>query len=95
MATVFEFELGDTVRDRLTRFEGVVTARTEWQYGCTVYNVQPPELDKDGAPQKAVAFDEGRLKLVARAQPEVKQQAQEQAARSPGGPGRDAPEPTR
>lgn len=91
----FAFELGDTVRDRLTVFEGVVIARTEWRYGCTVYTVASRQLNRDGEPPKGVPFDEGRLELVARVSDKDRQHAQEQAARSPGGPAHDAPEPIR
>ena len=45
----FLYELGATVRDRMTSFEGTVSARTEWFYGCLTYVVQPRDV-KDGKP---------------------------------------------
>ncbi len=37
-------ELGQKVKDSLTGFEGVVTAKAEYLDGCVRYLVQPTEL---------------------------------------------------
>jgi hypothetical protein len=56
--------LGSKVRDPITGFEGVVTARTEWLYGCVRVAVQTPEL-KDGKPVEEQWFDETRVDVIA------------------------------
>lgn len=38
----FKFELGDTARDLITGFQGVITGRAQYLTGCTQYLVQPP-----------------------------------------------------
>jgi len=63
MYELFEFNLGDKVKDTVTPFKGVVIARTEYLNGCIRYQVQPTDL-KDGAPQEATSFDEEQLRLV-------------------------------
>lgn len=64
MATEFLFGLGDTVKDRVTGFTGVVMARVQYITGCNQYHVQPPKL-KAGALQDGHYFDEMRLDWVA------------------------------
>jgi len=59
----FRFKLGDQVTDPITRFRGVVTARTEWLNRCIRYAVQPREM-KDGRPIEDQWFDEGQLTLI-------------------------------
>lgn len=75
--------LGDTVRDTITGFEGVVIADTTWLNGCRRLMLQPPTLH-DGKPIEAVSFDVEQLVLV---------KAKDAPAAKPhGGP---HPEPTR
>lgn len=57
-------QLGDRVRDRLTGFEGIVIAVTEWLYNCRRITVQPTDLDKDGAVAKTESFDEDQLEVI-------------------------------
>ncbi len=52
--------LGQKVTDNITGFSGIVTARTEFLYGCVRVCVEPEEL-KDGKPIEAQWFDEQRL----------------------------------
>ena len=66
----FRFELGSKVRDRVTGFEGIVTGRYEFLYGCRRYGVQSREL-KDGKPIDSVGFDEDALEVVVAAEPHV------------------------
>jgi len=54
-------QLGDTVRDRITGFEGVVTGRVEYITGCNQLLVSPRV--KDGAKQDACWFDEQRCEV--------------------------------
>lgn len=59
------FRLGDTARCRITGYEGVVIARTEWINNCVRYTVQAQKLTAEGKPVEAVGFDEYDLDLVA------------------------------
>ena len=56
-------ELGQKVRDRITGFEGVAVAKTEWLNGCWRISIQSKEL-KDGAPIDPQVFDIEQLELV-------------------------------
>lgn len=58
-----KIKLGDVVKDVITDFEGVVTARCSYITGCTHYGVTPIEL-KDGRPQDFVWLDEQRVVFV-------------------------------
>ena len=51
------------VKDKITGFEGVVTARCEYFTGCVLYEVIPLAL-KDGIPQKEQWLDAQRLEVV-------------------------------
>lgn len=61
--------LGDTAKDTITGFQGVVTARTSWIDACDHLSLLPTTLDKDGQPQKSYSFDSTRLELVSKLQP--------------------------
>jgi hypothetical protein len=74
--------LGEKVKDSLTGFEGVATARTEYLYGCVRICVESLELDKDGDP-KEVWFDEQRLVELAKMAKMAKSVAK---IGGPGGP---------
>jgi len=63
-------KLGSKVRDSLTGFEGIATARHEYLYGCIRITVTPQEL-KDGKPVEESWFDEQRLELVKKMAPVV------------------------
>lgn len=52
--------LGDKCKDKVTGFEGVAVARTEWLYNCTRITVQPP-VGKDGKHPDNATFDEPSL----------------------------------
>jgi len=60
----FKYLAGSHVKDKITGFEGVITCRCHWMFGCIRYDVTPMELDKDGQPQKSNGFDEDQLVLV-------------------------------
>lgn len=53
-------ELGQTVKDVITGYEGVVVSRHEYLYGCVRYVVQAALL-KDGVPVADHTIDEQRL----------------------------------
>lgn len=56
----FKFSLGEKVKDTVTGFSGIVTARTEWLNGCKRYGVQSQKL-KDNKPLDQQWFDEEQL----------------------------------
>lgn len=64
-----EISLGDTARDTITGFQGVVTARTSWLDANDHLSLLPTTLDKDGQPQKQHGFDATRCELVSKLQP--------------------------
>lgn len=57
--------LGDTARDTITGFEGVVVCVSQWLHGCQRLTLQPREL-KDGKPVEACTFDEPQLEKITR-----------------------------
>lgn len=62
-------ELGSKVRDIVTGFTGVTTARTEYITGCVQYSVVPKGQNSDGTLKESYWFDEIRLKVLAK--PEI------------------------
>lgn len=62
-ADPFKFERGETVRDKVTGFKGVIVSRGDHISGCNTYGVLPTQL-KDGAPQESKWFDEPRLETL-------------------------------
>jgi hypothetical protein len=90
---MFKFTNGDLVRDNVTKFEGVVTMRTEFANGCIRYGVQSTKLDDKGLPTDSVPFDEAQLVLVKsrhvlpeKTAVEVERERQNQPAVRTGGP---------
>lgn len=77
-------QLGNHVRDSLTGFSGVATARTEWLYGCARICIEPREL-RDGKPIEAQWFDEQRVEVLSDDEPQV---SEDNSATS-GGPQKD------
>lgn len=55
--------LGNEVRDKVTGFTGICTARTDYLFCATTYAVVP-RLKPDGNLPDAQWFEEGRLELV-------------------------------
>jgi hypothetical protein len=82
---MFTFPLGARVRDTITGYEGIITARTEFINGCKRYAVQSENLDKDGKIVEPCWLDEEQL--VAKGKPLALTQ------RPTGGPRPDAPPP--
>ena len=58
-------KLGQIVRDRISGFEGIVIARTEWLYGCTGIGVRSKTLKEDGTIRDTQWFDEPTLDATA------------------------------
>ncbi len=59
----FKFDNGQVLKDRVSGFQGVVIARTEYATGCRHYGMCSQELH-DGKPVDWEWFDESRLFLV-------------------------------
>jgi len=72
---IFKIEMGKKVKDSITGFSGIVTARAEYITGCRQYTVTPKAKDNKHA--DSYWFDEDRLVGS------VKKKA---ARRSKGGP---------
>lgn len=77
-------DLGKKAKDKITGFEGIITGRAQYLYGCDQYLVTPPA--KDGAKIEAYWFDEGRLEVTGQGV-----QAEEVQSDKPGGPNMDCP----
>lgn len=60
---MFIHELGNTAKDKITGFEGILTARCEFLTGCNRYCIQPTTL-KDGVPFDSIYFDEGQIEII-------------------------------
>jgi hypothetical protein len=59
-------EPGDRVKDKVSGFTGICTARYEFLNRCVRIEVSPEGLDKDGNPAPGKVFDEHSLEVVAR-----------------------------
>jgi len=67
----YQFQHGDTVRDLVTRFEGVITGRADYISGCNQYSVTTrlsgKKSGEHGEACKEIEgrwFDEDRLQLL-------------------------------
>jgi len=60
MSKGVEVKLGDRVRDKITGFEGVAVARTQYLNGCARIAVQSTVL-KEGKPLDTEWFDEKQV----------------------------------
>lgn len=58
-----EVELGSKIKDSITGFKGIATARCVYINGCVQYEITPTTL-KDGVPQKEYWLDEKRVILI-------------------------------
>jgi len=56
-------ELGSKARDKISGYEGIVTARTRYLSGCDRLAVQG-KVDKDGKVPDAQYFDEPMLEVI-------------------------------
>lgn len=69
-----EIELGDTVKDFLTGFVGVVVARTEFFNGCIQFEVMPKVKSTDKTLKEAVGIDKQQLVIVKKYKKEKEQE---------------------
>lgn len=56
-------KLGDTVKDRVTKFKGVVVGKVEYLTGCK-QSLIVPEVKEDGTYVEGHWFDNDRLEAV-------------------------------
>lgn len=58
-----KIKLGQRVKDLVSGFVGMTTARTEYLNGCIQFSVTPP-VDKEGKKPDGIWFDEEQLEYV-------------------------------
>jgi len=60
-----KFEIGDHLRDVISGYEGVVTAKTVWYNGCVRYRLEPDKLNpRTGELIESETFDEEQLEKI-------------------------------
>ncbi len=64
---MFKFKRGETVRDKVTGFTGIVTRRVDYLSGCNMYYVQP-RVGEDGKMPDGAHIDEPALERLEVAQ---------------------------
>jgi hypothetical protein len=74
-------KLGSRAKDTITGFQGIVTGRCEYLYGCSQLCIRPEKL-KDGQMIEAQWIDEQRIILVK----ELKIKVSQQSTATSGGP---------
>ena len=82
-------ELGDTAKDIVTGYEGVVTSHAQYLTGCDQYAIQP--VAKGGTWSEGKWFDGNRLKVVKKGAVKI---AKSEDPKQNGGPS-DNPAPIR
>lgn len=78
-------DLGQKAKDKITGFEGIITGRASYLYGCDQYSLVPT-VSQDGKIGDTQWFDEGRIEITG---PGIS--AASVQVDKPGGPNRDAP----
>lgn len=58
-----KLELGMTAKDKITGFQGILVAKTEWLTGCIRWGVEPTSL-KDSKPISVEWFDSDRIEVI-------------------------------
>lgn len=59
---IFKYELGSKAKDKITEFEGIITARCEYLTGCNQYCITPQA--ERGDYKDSVYIDEDRIELI-------------------------------
>lgn len=76
-------ELGDRVRDRVSKFEGIATGRHQFLHGCLQFSVSSEDKKASDKEERVRSFDEPSLEIVKKA---VHKQLEPQGpARQPSG----------
>ncbi len=85
MSETRDQNFGKAARDKVTGFEGIITAKVQFLTGCDQYGIAPPA--KDGKIGETNYFDIKRVEITGPGinVEEVKDE------KDPGGPNRDAP----
>ena len=55
--------LGKKAKDKITGYEGIITAKVSYLYGCDQYGINPG-VDKDGKLKDIIYFDIGRIEIT-------------------------------
>lgn len=53
---------GKKAKDKITGFEGIITGKVTYMFGCAQYGLTPPV--KDGKLEQTHYFDEGRIEII-------------------------------
>ena len=79
MKKTFKFELGMEVKDKITGYSGIIMSRIQYLTGCVQYEIQNPNLTKEGQVREWLRFDEDALVKIRKAPIKKK-------VSNPGGP---------
>ena len=60
---MFKFKQGETLRDKVTGFTGIVVARVDYISGCNRYYIQP-KVGDDGKMPDSIVIDEPALERM-------------------------------
>jgi hypothetical protein len=52
------------VKDKITGFKGILTARHTYITGCDQYTISPVGLDNENKLKELYSFDEGRIEIL-------------------------------
>lgn len=80
----FPVAIGDEVRDRVTGFQGIVVALTEWFNRCQRASVQPRVEEGKMSVPMAEAFDVEQLDIIT--ENKIKQKPDHGEGKNPNGP---------
>ena len=58
-------KLGDKVKDKISDFSGIVSAKCTYLHESTMFGVTPAELDRDGNKRDIKWFEETGLDILA------------------------------
>ncbi len=57
-------KLGEKVKDKISGFEGIACARSEYLNGCKRILIEPTKLKDDGSTIEGVWFDDQQIELI-------------------------------
>lgn len=77
-------KLGDKVKDKISGFNGIATATSEYLNGCTRIMIEPTKLGDDGKVLESQWFDDVQVEVV-------KKDAFTKGKKKVGGPPRSDP----
>ena len=80
-------KLGSKVRDTISGFEGIVTARHEYLNGCVRYSISATSLDENGKMFDEAWLDDQQVEVIEEMGPEVSKDS----TGKPGGPNSSRP----